>query len=69
VAYVDDHPARGTGQDLADALASVRLEGLEPGPGLEALIERLAVGELTVEEFVAAGISDALSAAQTARPA
>lgn len=34
-------------QAVADALGSVRAEGLEPGPRAEALLDRWARGELT----------------------
>jgi hypothetical protein len=40
--------------DLDDALASGRLEGLEPSPGALAIFQRYADGELTLEEMGAA---------------
>ncbi len=36
--------------DVAEALASVRLEGLEPGHDVQAIYQRFADGEITLEE-------------------
>ena len=44
--------------------ASVRMEGLEPGPEAEALARRFVDGELSREEYHEAVIALALSIAQ-----
>ncbi len=41
-------------QATADALGSVRAEGLEPGPRAEALLDRWARGELSDAQLVEA---------------
>jgi Antitoxin VbhA len=38
-------------QQMENALASGRLEGLEPSPGANAIFQRYAAGELTLDEM------------------
>ncbi|MBI2705468.1 MAG: antitoxin VbhA family protein [Actinobacteria bacterium] len=37
---------------IEEAVASVRLEGLEPTPEFHALAERTKAGEISIDEFV-----------------
>lgn len=48
---VDQAERNRRARAVASALASVRIESLDPGPEALALAERFVQGELTIEEF------------------
>jgi Antitoxin VbhA len=48
----DEHIARQTA--LEEALASVRMEGLEPPPSFHEVAARFVNGELTIEQLIEA---------------
>jgi hypothetical protein len=50
-AHITDQERAARAFGVENALASVRLEGLEPSEGAKAIFERYVAGELTLDEM------------------
>ena len=48
---IDDQERKARAEAVQYGFASVRMEGLEPGPEAEAIANRFIQGELTHEEY------------------
>ena len=54
MAVLTDRGRASRAREVENALATGRLEGLEPSPGAKAIFERYVDGELTLEQMGAA---------------
>jgi hypothetical protein len=54
MAVIVEHDRAQRAGEIENALASVRLEGLEPSAGAKAIFQRYVDGELTADEMDAA---------------